>query len=71
MKNAECKKCLNKFQQKDIYTIQQFQYRKIPTYKWSLNFFKKLEINEWDSFCEKCITEYSEKSKEEWDKLKA
>lgn len=71
MKNAECKKCLNKFQQKDIYTIQQFQYRKIPTYKWSLNFFKKLEINEWDSFCEKCITEYSKKSKEEWDKLKA
>lgn len=70
MKNAECKKCLNKFQQKDIYTIQQFQYRKIPTYKWSLNFFKKLEINEWDSFCEKCMIEYSEKSKEEWDKLK-
>lgn len=70
MKNAECKKCLNKFQQKDIYTIQQFQYRKIPTYKWSLNFFKKLEINEWDSFCEKCMIEYSEKSKEGWDKLK-
>lgn len=70
MKNAECKKCLNKFQQKDIYTIQQFQYRKTPNYKWSLNFFKKLEINEWDSFCEKCITEYAEKSKEEWAKLK-
>ena len=70
MKNAQCKKCLKKFQQKDIFTIQQFQYRKIPTYKWSLDFFKKLEIDEWDSFCENCMIEYSKKSKAEWDKLK-
>ena len=70
MKNAQCKKCLKKFQQKEIFTIQQFQYRKIPTYKWSLDFFKKLEIDEWDSFCENCMIEYSKKSKTEWDKLK-
>jgi len=70
MKNAQCKKCLKKFQQKEIFTIQQFQYRKTPTYKWSLNFFKKLEIDEWDSFCENCMAEYSKKSKIEWDKLK-
>ncbi len=70
MKNAQCKKCLKKFQQKEIFTIQQLQYRKIPTYNWSLNYFKKLGINEWDSFCENCITDYSKKSKDEWDKLK-
>jgi len=70
MKNTQCKKCLKKFQQKEIFTIQQFQYRKIPTYKWSLDFFKKLEIDEWDSFCENCMIEYSKKSKTEWDKLK-
>jgi len=70
MKSAQCKKCLKKFHQKDIFTIQQFQYRKIPTYKWSLDFFKKLEIDEWDSFCENCMIEYSKKSKTEWDKLK-
>ena len=70
MKNAQCKKCLKKFQQKEIFTIQQFQYRKIPTYMWSLDFFKKLEIDEWDSFCENCMIEYSKKSKTEWDKLK-
>ena len=45
MKNAQCKKCLNKFLEKDIYTIQQFQYRKEPTYKWSIDFFKKLGID--------------------------
>ena len=66
MKNAQCKKCLNKFSEKDIYTIQQFQYRKEPTYTWSLEFFKKLEITEWDSFCEKCIMNYSKESKEAW-----
>lgn len=70
MKNAQCKKCLKKFHQKNIFTIQQFQYRKVPTYKWSIGFFKKLEIDEWDSFCEECIREYSKESKEEWDKLK-
>ena len=70
MKNAQCKKCLNKFNEKDIYTIQQFQYRKEPTYKWSLEYFKKLEISEWDSFCEKCIMEYSKKSEEIWNNSK-
>lgn len=55
MKNAQCKKCLNKFQQKDIYTIQQFQYRKIPSYKWSVKYFEKIGITEWDSFCEACM----------------
>ncbi len=70
MKNAQCKKCLNKFSEKNIYTIQQFQYRKEPTYKWSLEFFKKLGINEWDSFCEKCIMIYSKKSNDAWEKSK-
>ena len=70
MKNAQCKKCLNKFSEKNIYTIQQFQYRKEPTYQWSLEFFEKLGINEWDSFCEKCIMIYSKKSNDIWEKLK-
>jgi hypothetical protein len=70
MKDAQCKKCLNKFLKKNIYTIQQFQYRKNPSYKWSLNYFKKLEIDEWDSFCEKCIMNYSKESQKVWDKVK-
>jgi len=68
MKNVQCKKCLKKFFEKDIYTIQQFQYRKKPTYKWSLKFFEKLGIDEWDSFCEKCIMNYSKKSNDVWKK---
>ncbi len=70
MKNAQCKKCLKKFHEKDIYTIQQFQYRKEPSYDWSLEFFKKLGIDEWDSFCEDCIRSYFKKSKEVWEKSK-
>ena len=70
MKNAQCKKCLNKFLKKNIYTIQQFQYRKNPSYKWSLNYFKKLKIDEWDSFCEKCIMNHSKESQKLWDKVK-
>lgn len=68
MKNAQCKKCLNKFQEKDIYTIQQFQYRKEPNYDWSINYFKKLQIDEWDSFCVNCIKEYAEESKKVWER---
>jgi hypothetical protein len=68
MKNAQCKKCLNKFHEKEIYTIQQFQYRKEPTYEWSLEFFEKLGINQWDSFCEKCMTLHSNESKTSWEK---
>ncbi len=59
---------MNKFHEKDIYTIQQFQYRKKPTYEWTLEFFKKLGIEEWDSFCEKCIMFYSKKSNDAWVK---
>ena len=70
MKNAQCKKCLKKFHEKDIFTIQQFQYRKSPTYEWSIDFFKKLEIDEWVSFCEECIKEYDKKSRDVWNKLK-
>ena len=66
MKNAQCKKCLNKFNEKDIYTIQQFQYRKEPPYTWTTEFFRVLEIGEWDSFCEKCIMNYSESLLEAW-----
>jgi len=67
MKNAQCKKCLNKFNEKEIYTIQQFQYRKIPPYEWTREFFRSLAIGEWDSFCEKCITEYSKISNQAWE----
>ncbi len=70
MKHVQCKKCLNKFYEKDIYTIQQFQYRKEPSYNWSLKFFEKLGISEWDSFCEECIMLYSKKSKNAWKKTK-
>jgi len=70
MKNAQCKKCMNKFFEKDIYTIQQFQYRKEPTYKWSLDFFGKLGIDEWDSFCEECIMFYSKRSNDAWEESK-
>ena len=68
MKNAQCKKCLNKFFEKEIFTIQQFQYRKEPPYKWALEYFKKIGIGEWDSFCEKCLLEYSKESSESWEK---
>ncbi len=68
MKNAQCKKCLNKFFEKEIYTIQQFQYREEPPYKWSLDYFKKNGIGEWDSFCEKCLLEHSKESLESWKK---
>ncbi|HEY5736122.1 MAG TPA: hypothetical protein VIS47_06150 [Nitrosopumilus sp.] len=66
MKNAQCKKCLNKFYEKEIYTIQQFQYRKQPTYQWSVKYFEKLGITEWDSFCEGCILFHSRESEKEW-----
>lgn len=69
MKNAQCKKCLNKFFEKEIYTIQQFQYRENPTYEWTLEYFRKLGIGEWDSFCEKCLLEYSNDSFESWMNL--
>ena len=67
MKNAQCKKCLNKFFEKEIYTIQQFQYRETPPYKWSIEYFKKIGISEWDSFCEKCLLEFSKESFEAWE----
>lgn len=67
MKNAQCKKCQKKFKEKDIYTIQQFQYRKEPSYDWSIDYFKKLKIGKWDSFCENCIKQYAEKSKSVWE----
>ena len=35
-------------------------------YNWTLEFFKKLGIGEWDSFCEKCIMGYSKKSNDVW-----
>ncbi|WP_076613405.1 hypothetical protein [Candidatus Nitrosotenuis chungbukensis] len=66
MKNAECKRCLNKFNPKDIYTIQQFQYRKSPSYEWTREFFDVLKIGEWDSFCETCIRHYAQISNDAW-----
>jgi len=69
MKNAQCKKCLNKFFEKEIYTIQQFQYRKEHPYKWSVKFFEKLGITEWDSFCEECILSYAKESEIKWKEI--
>ena len=59
MKKAQCKKYKNYFHEREIYTIQQFQYIKIPSYKWSLEFFKKSGIDEWDSFCEDCALSFA------------
>jgi hypothetical protein len=66
MKNAQCKRCLNKFKEKEIYTIQQFQYRKLPSYDWTKQFLEMLKIGEWDSFCEECIWYYGEISNDVW-----
>lgn len=66
----QCKKCSNQFHQKNIYTIQQFQYRKEPTYDWTITYFRKLKITEWDPFCEKCMLEYSKDLKKLWDEAK-
>lgn len=66
MKSAQCKRCLNKFKEKEIYTIQQFQYRKSPTYEWTREFFAILRIGEWDSFCEDCIYYYRDISAAVW-----
>ncbi|MDC0217392.1 hypothetical protein OAJ86_00025 [Nitrosopumilus sp.] len=70
-KNSQCNKCLKKFYQKDIYTIQQFQYKKEPNYQWTLKFFNKLKIGEWDSFCEKCVKEYSVQLDKAWNSQKS
>ena len=70
MRNAQCKRCLNKFYEKEIYTIQQFQYRKEPSYEWSRVFFEKLGISEWDSFCEKCMAFHSDESIKAWGEFK-
>ena len=66
IKNAQCKRCLNKFQEKEIFTIQQFQYRKSPSYDWTKEFFSLLKIGEWDSFCEDCISYYGNVSNDVW-----
>ena len=70
-KNAKCNKCLKKFHQKDIYTIQQFQYKEEPNYQWTLKFFNKLKIGEWDSFCEKCVKEHSDQLDKAWNNQKS
>ena len=70
-RNAQCKKCLNKFYEKEIYTIQQFQYKKQPKYEWTLKIFNQLQIDEWDSFCEECIMMYSKKLDDAWHNQKS
>ncbi len=70
MRNAQCKQCMDKFYEKEIYTIQQFQYRKEPTYEWSLTFFERLGIDEWDSFCEKCMAVHADESIKTWKESK-
>ena len=70
MKDAQCKECLKKFHKKDIYTIQQFQYRKEPPYQWSLKYFENIGIGEWDSLCENCINKHKLDSEKMWNKIK-
>ena len=65
-KNAQCKRCRDKFMEKEIYTIQQFQYRKSPTYNWTKEFFAALGIGEWDSFCEDCMLYHGKTSHDAW-----
>jgi hypothetical protein len=67
-RHAQCKRCLGKFKEKEIYTIQQFQYRKSPPYDWTKEFFDILEICEWDSFCETCVNYYGKISQAVWEK---
>lgn len=66
MKDAKCTRCLKKFSERDIYTIQQFQYRKIPSYEWTRKFFADHNIGEWDSFCEQCILYHKQDSYDEY-----
>ena len=68
IKNAQCTKCSKMFRVKDIYTIQQFQYRQEPNYEWTKEFLKGMKIGEWDSLCEKCIRYYAEISFDSWKK---
>ena len=68
MKNAECTRCHNKFEQKNIYTIQQFQYRQKPDYNWTKKFLQEFDVGEWDSLCEQCVKYYDEKSQKAWRK---
>jgi len=69
-KLAKCTRCGDMFALKDIYTIQQFQYRKEPSYQWSLDYFKQQNIGEWDSFCESCIIHHQKTSYKEYEKTK-
>ena len=68
MKNAQCKRCLSKFNEKDIYTIQQFQYRQEPNYEWTKKFCSTLKVGEWDSLCEECTQYYGKISSDAWKK---
>ncbi|MCV0373616.1 MAG: hypothetical protein K5793_08710 [Nitrosarchaeum sp.] len=68
MKNAPCNRCSKKFSEKDIYTIQQFQYRQEPNYEWTKEFLNNLEVGEWDSLCEQCMKFYAETSMSAWKK---
>ena len=70
MKKPSCKSCKKIIQIKEVYTIQQFQYRKDPTYQWSLEFMKKIGIGEWDSLCESCVLTFAKKSLNYWKNSK-
>ena len=65
-KDVQCTRYYKKFQEKEIYTIQQFQYRKEPNYQWTRKFLHTLKIGEWDSLCEKCMKYYAEISAKAW-----
>ena len=55
------------FHEKDIYTIQQFQYRQEPRYEWTKEFLGTLNVGEWDSLCEQCMKHYADISIKAWN----
>ena len=69
MKNVHCTRCTRKCHEKDIYTIQQLQYRKDPSYGWSVEFLQS-KVSEWDSLCEDCVRHYANISFNAWQKRK-
>lgn len=68
MKDAQCSRCKKLFEKKNIYTIQQFQYREKPDYESTKKFLNTLGVGEWDSLCEECMKYYAKKSSDSLNK---
>lgn len=57
---------MKKFREKEIYTIQQYQYKEKIPYEWVLKYFKKLSVGEWDSFCDNYLTIHDKELVRAW-----